>query len=833
MLEPPKMFSDARHTSDVLEIESLAKLVYELDIQMDSNLFQTFETLVELAGTKQFLQTFSRFQYYLLNLKFLQTGCYGLGHSVPFQNNSNLYPMMYPNQTPPSPTSPLPFTDVSGSSTSTSSTSNTTSSSSSSSSSSIPTTNTTNASIPTAPLPGSAVGGMAGNPSTPPYGALGQSAIPPQNANFNMTAPNANPANPSVATTSAAGTTTNAATPFSPNDFYGFVGNGAAPDANTAALLNTPPNYFPNQAGMMTAAYPTQYDPTLMGMATPYGSMDAQGPMTGAANPLLATPMSTETSSSAATDMDIDYPLATIVESEAEKSEENLSSQSTLASIPTTSTISATNATATTATVITTATTAAIATTTTPITTNAVADSTIASTTITPTTINTTTSIAATTSSSTTTTTTTTTIVNSTTSDKIDNTVKDITKEKELNEVKIDTEASSQEEIKKDMNKVEDISKDIAITSTITPITTTAVNTTATTTTSTTTNVTPTINISNDIKKEGENISLAVDTKTTTTTAATEVATATSTTASSEKKINSEIKIETLENKDEISTGNNANANANANTNTTVETTATPAEVNTAATVGNMANVANMANVPTVDPSIMATAAMEGQQPAAPPPPMVLTEMDKALYPTAAEGLAGQFPLPLGAPVFPYDDPSMLKRPDMNMNEMAFHLSNGGSASPMANYPGYGFNPVDKMGHPGAPNPTHLNGQAYPPSTMYNRYGPGPDGRVAPNAPATHYYNKVNPHYEHMNYGGAYPGYNPMGHQHPYVHRVYNNQTPLHKISLQQQYHMVKKNSSSSSKASKMNEMTKIKTYGNKKHSAENKKSGVYQNLYI
>jgi len=250
------------------------------------------------------------------------------------------------------------------------------------------------------------------------------------------------------------------------------------------------------------------------------------------------------------------------------------------------------------------------------------------------------------------------------------------------------------------------------------------------------------------------------------------------------------MKNESSDKKEEVSASNNANITSVDTTTTTTATTTTTTNVTDVNAVDVVTTVGNVANVTSVDPTVMVNAIDNQQQ------PILLTDMDKSLYstaPTGAEGLAASFSLPLGASVFPYDDPSMLKRPDININEMAFHLSNGGSASPMGSYPGYGFNPLDKMGHPGAPNATHLNGQAYPPAALYNRYGATPDGRVNPNAAATHYYNKVNPHYEHMNYNGGYSSYNPMGVQRPYLHRVYNNQTPLHKISFPQQYHMVKK----------------------------------------
>ncbi|OUM66356.1 hypothetical protein PIROE2DRAFT_6396 [Piromyces sp. E2] len=691
MLEPPKMFSDARHTSDVLEIESLAKLVYELDIQMDSNLFQTFETLVELAGTKQFLQTFSRFQYYLLNLKFIQNGCYGLGHSVPFQNN--FYPLyqnvpMYQSQTPPSPTSPtqIPYPETAGIN-----------------------VNATNGNVNTnptvaatsvasgAPLNTTAIGGMAGNPATPPYGSL--------------------------------------PTP----EFYSYGGSGAG---TPPELLNTPPNYFPNQAGMIpSSSYPTPLDAAtpytnhLMGMAAaappppppPFEGVEGQGMTTSTTGVSMvsSTTSTTTTSSSSSssvesslnpelsssssitlsstTDMDIDYPTTTTTTTS--------SSSTSTTSVEKKENKKVENSTATI--------------------------------------------------------TTTTTNSKESTEDKKE-TVSPSEKEvKEAETEKVDVVMTEKEDEDKDKKDLKVVEKDEKIEETSSS-TSKEVPTTEVKESSTTEIKESNIKKETSPSEEGGEKKEVVDTKTTTT-----------------------------------------------STSSTTPSTTTTTENTTVAVDGTVVKEEKNTNTP-----------------------VVITEMDKTMYPNA-EGLVGGFPISLNTTMFPYDG-SMLKRPEMGMGEMAFHLTPPpADGTTPSSYPGYGFTPVDKMVTPGAGAP--LTGQYYSgagaPPPLYNRYGTAGGEQVGVNGtaiPTTGYYNSHNARYEPVNYSSSYPGYNTQ--QPSYVYRhVFNNQTPLHKISLpQQQYHMVKKNSSGNSKSSmKMGEMNKVKSYGNKKHSSESKKNGVYQNLFI
>jgi len=341
MLEPPKMFSDARHTSDVLEIESLAKLVYELDIQMDSNLFQTFETLVELAGTKQFLQTFSRFQYYLFNLKFLQTGCYGLGHSIPIQynssngfisnnttNNTNLYPMfsnvstMYTTQTPPSPTSPTPISYVDANMNggiNPSINPNMNAGMNVGVDTVISPASAASVTSTAAPLNinGNAVGGMAGmvgHPATPPYGTF---PPPPSGDFYSYNSHGPEQAPPHVTNQGP---------------------NGVNVNTYQGDLIHTPPNYFNTNpssfyTGVTTTAttYPNQYNPTssfgsagvpnnFMGIPSPFDGnngnilVTSSDPMAKATEAIVNTESSSSSSitfssssSSTTADMDIDY----------------------------------------------------------------------------------------------------------------------------------------------------------------------------------------------------------------------------------------------------------------------------------------------------------------------------------------------------------------------------------------------------------------------------------------------------------------------------------------------------------------------------------------------
>lgn len=74
MIEPPPLYSDKRHVHDILEIESLARLVTELNIPLNSTICETFERLVELAGTRDFMPAFSQLQHGLMNVKWVREG---------------------------------------------------------------------------------------------------------------------------------------------------------------------------------------------------------------------------------------------------------------------------------------------------------------------------------------------------------------------------------------------------------------------------------------------------------------------------------------------------------------------------------------------------------------------------------------------------------------------------------------------------------------------------------------------------------------------------------------------------------------------------------------
>jgi len=722
MLEPPKMFSDARHTSDVLEIESLAKLVYELDIQMDSNLFQTFETLVDLAGTKQFLQTFSRFQYYLLNLKFLQTGCYGLGHSINFQNN--LYPAlyqngaMYPTQTPPSPTSPTQLTYPEAGSVSAANTIVSTTPINATGAVAATGTSTVNVT----PATNGAIGGMAGNPATPNYGSL-----PP-------------PA------------------PGSTHDYYGFGNSGTPPE-----LMNTPPIYFQNQMNHpsmipSTNAYPNQLDTTtntpyinhLMNMsssAAPYSknmdmnmmmattgvnnvNVNINTPVDVSLNPEISSSSSITLSSSS--DMDVDFSSTNAVEKETDKKVDTTTTEKDTVEVKKETEPKDQK-------------------------------------------------------------------MNDTRTEKTDEKVTEKEDEKKLKEKEIEKESSSEDhDTKTSLVEVSD-----------------------------TTITTPLVEVKKEsseqkevlaeIKKEEGKETVAVKTPIVTTATATSMATTTV----------SEVTV----------TASTTTAAAAASVTATVEAAPIKVENN----VLEDKQVAISASIPVTATVAASTVTSVATISTSAPTPMVISEMDKALYSTG-EGLVGSYP---SLPLFPYDgsaeaaaamaqSTTMLKRHDMGMADMAFHLtpSTDGTNPATASYPNYGFSPMDKMVNTGA-----MNGQYYTSNPMYSRYGAptaAPNERVNGSIATAGYYNE---HYDSMNYNNSYPGYSHMNSQQPtYVHRhVFNNQTPLHKISHpQQQYHMVKKNSSGSSKSSmKSNDMTKSKSYGNKKHSAENKKNGVYQNLFM
>lgn len=82
MIEPPRLFTYSRLNSDIKEIEGLASLVCELSVPIDSILCEAFERLVELAGSREFITSFSSLQQYLLTLKWNVNGVFGTGYIV-------------------------------------------------------------------------------------------------------------------------------------------------------------------------------------------------------------------------------------------------------------------------------------------------------------------------------------------------------------------------------------------------------------------------------------------------------------------------------------------------------------------------------------------------------------------------------------------------------------------------------------------------------------------------------------------------------------------------------------------------------------------------------
>ncbi|KAJ3091570.1 hypothetical protein HK102_000051 [Quaeritorhiza haematococci] len=83
MLELPDLWTNKRHTYDIYEIENLASLVNELKLPLDTAICETFERLVELAGSKEFMPAVSRIQNALLRMKWSREGCFGVGYTVP------------------------------------------------------------------------------------------------------------------------------------------------------------------------------------------------------------------------------------------------------------------------------------------------------------------------------------------------------------------------------------------------------------------------------------------------------------------------------------------------------------------------------------------------------------------------------------------------------------------------------------------------------------------------------------------------------------------------------------------------------------------------------
>ncbi|KAJ3307886.1 hypothetical protein HDU76_004292 [Blyttiomyces sp. JEL0837] len=66
--DQPPLLSQSRVTRDLVEIEQLAKRALELDAPIDTNLHLTFERLVSLAGSKDFIIAASKLHQYLLSV---------------------------------------------------------------------------------------------------------------------------------------------------------------------------------------------------------------------------------------------------------------------------------------------------------------------------------------------------------------------------------------------------------------------------------------------------------------------------------------------------------------------------------------------------------------------------------------------------------------------------------------------------------------------------------------------------------------------------------------------------------------------------------------------
>jgi hypothetical protein len=83
MIEPPSLFTHDRLIFDIREIESLATLIMDLSIPIDRTLCESFERLVELAGTRDFVLAFSKLQEYMYQIKVRQSRSAELGMIVP------------------------------------------------------------------------------------------------------------------------------------------------------------------------------------------------------------------------------------------------------------------------------------------------------------------------------------------------------------------------------------------------------------------------------------------------------------------------------------------------------------------------------------------------------------------------------------------------------------------------------------------------------------------------------------------------------------------------------------------------------------------------------
>lgn len=90
MIEPPSLFTHDRLIFDIREIESLATLIMDLSLPIDRVLCESFERLVELAGTRDFVLAFSRLQEYMYHIKIRHSRSAELGMIVPVSSLKEL-----------------------------------------------------------------------------------------------------------------------------------------------------------------------------------------------------------------------------------------------------------------------------------------------------------------------------------------------------------------------------------------------------------------------------------------------------------------------------------------------------------------------------------------------------------------------------------------------------------------------------------------------------------------------------------------------------------------------------------------------------------------------
>jgi hypothetical protein len=100
MIEPPRLFTHDRLVFDIREIESLATLIIDLALPVDRALCESFERLVELAGTRDFLPSFSKLQDLLYGIKTKQTAQLEYGWIVPQSSLQELSDWSYKKSNP-------------------------------------------------------------------------------------------------------------------------------------------------------------------------------------------------------------------------------------------------------------------------------------------------------------------------------------------------------------------------------------------------------------------------------------------------------------------------------------------------------------------------------------------------------------------------------------------------------------------------------------------------------------------------------------------------------------------------------------------------------------